>query len=91
MNTNSPTNTPASPPADTAADASAQPAVSPAAAPAAAHAAVSAETQAALASAAYAPNSPGATHIRSFVHRRGHITQGQLAARLLLAHLRGES
>lgn len=80
MNTNSPTNTPASPPADTAADASAKPAVSSAAAPAAAHAAVSAETQAALASAAYAPNSPGATHIRSFVHRRGHITQGQLAA-----------
>lgn len=27
-----------------------------------------------------APNSPGATHIRSFVHRRGHITQGQLDA-----------
>ena len=25
-------------------------------------------------------NSPGAAHIRSFVHRRGHITQGQLAA-----------
>ncbi len=41
---------------------------------------VSPQTEAALASAAHAPNSPGATHIRSFVHRRGHITQGQLAA-----------
>ncbi len=41
---------------------------------------MSSETQAALASAARAPNSPGATHIRSFVHRRGHITQGQQAA-----------
>lgn len=34
-------------------------------------------TQAALASAEHAPYSPGATHIRSFVHRRGHITQRQ--------------
>lgn len=34
-------------------------------------------TQAALASAEHAPDSPGATHIRSFVHRRGHITQRQ--------------
>ncbi|ARP93396.1 tRNA (guanosine(46)-N7)-methyltransferase TrmB [Bordetella genomosp. 13] len=34
-------------------------------------------TQAALEPAAHAPDSPGATHIRSFVHRRGHITQGQ--------------
>ncbi|MCD0501579.1 tRNA (guanosine(46)-N7)-methyltransferase TrmB [Bordetella petrii] len=34
-------------------------------------------TRAALEPAAQAPNSPGATHIRSFVHRRGHITQGQ--------------
>jgi len=34
-------------------------------------------TQAALQPAGQAPNSPGATHIRSFVHRRGHITQGQ--------------
>ena len=33
--------------------------------------------QASLAQAEHAPNSPGATHIRSFVHRRGHITQGQ--------------
>ena len=41
---------------------------------------VSPQTEAALASAAHAPNSPGAAHIRSFVHRRGHITQGQLAA-----------
>jgi len=38
---------------------------------------LSADTQAALAPAAHAPDSPGATHIRSFVHRRGHITQGQ--------------
>ena len=34
-------------------------------------------TLAALEPAAHAPASPGATHIRSFVHRRGHITQGQ--------------
>jgi tRNA (guanine-N7-)-methyltransferase len=34
-------------------------------------------TEAALASASHAPDSPGAAHIRSFVHRRGHITQGQ--------------
>jgi len=33
--------------------------------------------QASLAQAEHAPDSPGATHIRSFVHRRGHITQGQ--------------
>ncbi len=41
-------------------------------------------TQAALQPAGQAPNSPGATHIRSFVHRRGHITQGQRDA---LEHL----
>jgi len=35
------------------------------------------EVRAALAQADRAPDSPGATHIRSFVHRRGHITQGQ--------------
>lgn len=34
-------------------------------------------TQAALEPAAHAPASPGAAHIRSFVHRRGHITQRQ--------------
>lgn len=34
-------------------------------------------TEAALAPAAHAPASPGATHIRSFVHRRGHITPRQ--------------
>lgn len=34
-------------------------------------------TQAALELANHAPASPGATHIRSFVHRRGHITQRQ--------------
>jgi tRNA (guanine-N7-)-methyltransferase len=33
--------------------------------------------QASLAPAGHAPASPGAAHIRSFVHRRGHITQGQ--------------
>jgi len=38
---------------------------------------LSAATEAALAPAGHAPASPGATHIRSFVHRRGHITQGQ--------------
>lgn len=38
---------------------------------------LSSSTQAALASSEHAPDSPGATHIRSFVHRRGHITQGQ--------------
>jgi len=82
MNTNNPTNNATNTPADTHADAPAKPAVSPSATPAAdaAPASVSPETQAALASAAYAPNSPGAAHIRSFVHRRGHITQGQLAA-----------
>jgi len=37
-------------------------------------------TRAALEPAAQAPHSPGATHIRSFVHRRGHITQGQREA-----------
>ncbi|GAB1576192.1 tRNA (guanosine(46)-N7)-methyltransferase TrmB [Bordetella petrii] len=37
-------------------------------------------TRAALAPAGQAPHSPGATHIRSFVHRRGHITQGQREA-----------
>ena len=41
-------------------------------------------TRAALEPATQAPNSPGATHIRSFVHRRGHITQGQRDA---LEHL----
>ena len=41
---------------------------------------LSAGTQAALEPAAHAPASPGATHIRSFVHRRGHITQGQREA-----------
>lgn len=40
--------------------------------------------QAALAQSGHAPASPGATHIRSFVHRRGHITQGQRDA---LEHL----
>jgi tRNA (guanine-N7-)-methyltransferase len=47
---------------------------------------LSARTEAALASSSHAPDSPGATHIRSFVHRRGHITQGQRDAleRLLL-------
>ncbi|WP_367353255.1 tRNA (guanosine(46)-N7)-methyltransferase TrmB [Achromobacter animicus] len=82
MNTNNPANNATNTPAETPADAPAKPGVSPSASPAA-HAApapVSPETQAALASAAYAPNSPGAAHIRSFVHRRGHITQGQLAA-----------
>ncbi|HTJ99561.1 MAG TPA: tRNA (guanosine(46)-N7)-methyltransferase TrmB [Bordetella sp.] len=34
-------------------------------------------THLAQASTDDAPDSPGATHIRSFVHRRGHITQGQ--------------
>src|SRR5690606_12129182 len=38
---------------------------------------MSAATRAALEAGAQAPHSPGATHIRSFVHRRGHITQGQ--------------
>lgn len=38
---------------------------------------VSDETQTSLASAGLAPNNPGPAHIRSFVHRRGHITQGQ--------------
>jgi len=33
--------------------------------------------QAGLAQAGHAPDSPGATHIRSFVHRRGHMTRGQ--------------
>jgi len=47
---------------------------------AAAPAAVSDATRAALTPAEHAPHSPGATHIRSFVHRRGHITQGQLEA-----------
>jgi tRNA (guanine-N7-)-methyltransferase len=38
-----------------------------------------ASTQADMApdSASHAPDNPGAAHIRSFVHRRGHITQGQ--------------
>ena len=40
---------------------------------------VSPQTEAALASAARAQQ-PRRRHIRSFVHRRGHITQGQLAA-----------
>lgn len=40
-------------------------------------AALSDATRAALEPAMQAPHSPGATHIRSFVHRRGHITQGQ--------------
>ncbi|ARP79765.1 tRNA (guanosine(46)-N7)-methyltransferase TrmB [Bordetella genomosp. 8] len=39
--------------------------------------ALSSATEAAPASGQHAPDSPGATHIRSFVHRRGHITQGQ--------------
>jgi tRNA (guanine-N7-)-methyltransferase len=38
---------------------------------------LSPSTQDALASSPHAPDSPGASHIRSFVHRRGHITQGQ--------------
>ncbi|WP_459615811.1 tRNA (guanosine(46)-N7)-methyltransferase TrmB [Bordetella sp. 2513F-2] len=42
--------------------------------------AASPQTAAALAQAGHAPASPGATHIRSFVHRRGHITQGQREA-----------
>ncbi len=33
-----------------------------------------------LGQAGHAPNSPGATHIRSFVHRRSHITLGQQEA-----------
>jgi len=33
-----------------------------------------------LGQARHAPASPGATHIRSFVHRRGHMTQGQKSA-----------
>ncbi|WP_019937855.1 tRNA (guanosine(46)-N7)-methyltransferase TrmB [Bordetella sp. FB-8] len=40
--------------------------------------------QAALAPSGRAPASPGTLHIRSFVHRRGHITQGQRDA---LEHL----
>ena len=40
-------------------------------------AALSDGVQAALSQSGHAPASPGATHIRSFVHRRGHITQGQ--------------
>jgi len=47
---------------------------------AAAPAPMSDATQAALQPAGQAPHSPGATHIRSFVHRRGHITQGQREA-----------
>ncbi|HEY0296859.1 MAG TPA: tRNA (guanosine(46)-N7)-methyltransferase TrmB [Bordetella sp.] len=47
-------------------------------------AALSDDVRAALAQAGHAPASPGATHIRSFVHRRGHITQGQRDA---LEHL----
>ena len=43
--------------------------------------------QAALVQSGRAPDSPGATHIRSFVHRRGHITQGQRDA---LEHLLGK-
>lgn len=43
-------------------------------------AALSDATQAALRPADQAPHSPGATHIRSFVHRRGHITQSQREA-----------
>jgi tRNA (guanine-N7-)-methyltransferase len=39
--------------------------------------ALSAATAAALAHEGRAPDSPGTPHIRSFVHRRGHITQGQ--------------
>lgn len=70
MTTNKPADTPAPPSATTPVNTPATPAAAP----------ISPETQAALASAAHAPNSPGATHIRSFVHRRGHITQGQLAA-----------
>lgn len=50
---------------------------SPASSSANAPAALSDTTQAALTPAEHAPNSPGAMHIRSFVHRRGHITQGQ--------------
>jgi tRNA (guanine-N7-)-methyltransferase len=38
---------------------------------------LSSATEAALTPSSQAPNSPGAAHIRSFVHRRGHITQGQ--------------
>ncbi|RPJ93528.1 tRNA (guanosine(46)-N7)-methyltransferase TrmB [Achromobacter xylosoxidans] len=74
MNTNTPENNPAAASAPAAASTPATPGGEPSAT------AVSPETQAALASTAHAPNSPGATHIRSFVHRRGHITQGQLAA-----------
>jgi len=66
MNTHTPAGTPANPPEHNPA--------------APAPGAVSPSTQAALESAARAPNSPGATHIRSFVHRRGHITQGQREA-----------
>ncbi|AOB29711.1 tRNA (guanine-N7)-methyltransferase [Bordetella sp. H567] len=38
---------------------------------------LSPSTQAAPASSDSAADGPGASHIRSFVHRRGHITQGQ--------------
>jgi len=41
------------------------------------HPSPSPSVQAALAPADQAPPSPGAAHIRSFVHRRGHITQAQ--------------
>ena len=78
---NSSADTPATPSVNTSDTTAGSSAAAPAAAP------VSPETQAALASTAHAPNSPGATHIRSFVHRRGHITQGQLAA---LERLMGE-
>lgn len=52
----------------------------PPATPASGPAPLCSETQTALASAGHAPSSPGVTHIRSFVHRRSHITQGQSAA-----------
>ncbi|OZI38884.1 tRNA (guanosine(46)-N7)-methyltransferase TrmB [Bordetella genomosp. 5] len=62
MNTNTPEHQPGAPAPAGDADAS-QP--------------LSQGTQEALAQAGHAPASPGATHIRSFVHRRGHITQRQ--------------
>ena len=68
MTTNKPADTPANNSATTPVNTPATPAGDTAAAP------ISPETQAALASTPHAPNSPGATHIRSFVHRRGHIT-----------------
>lgn len=46
----------------------------------AAPASVSTQTEATQATSTPVQHGPGATHIRSFVHRRSHITQGQLEA-----------